>query len=220
MPGVMGQGHWLRDHEHLSFLHWKEWVDAAESLPVAAHVALLRALTIAAKCAGWNRGSPSPVIFVYHSVDRRLPFDESLALATWVRSHVEGHYLPFGGWRLWSAFGDISPSNVRSWNGTVIGLLWFIANGQRQERQVAQASIDAALAEQTAARRAEHARERDRHFARKRTKRFGPRGTPCRGRSVGCSCPPRPRRRPSGFAPAFLPRRMGHCQRKRPWRHR
>lgn len=86
---VEGKGDIMRQH-------FQPWYDIADSLTEEEIAASMKTLTIAEKTLkGWEAGSVSPVGWLGRKLVER---NEDLAdeVATWVVSHTDNPYLPFG----------------------------------------------------------------------------------------------------------------------------
>jgi hypothetical protein len=111
----------LRQYEFLNRLHWQDWRPVCDSLDVDSHIALLKALTLAECYGGWgNGGSVSAGIWVYHSLEEKVPYQAACDLARWVIDHNDNEYLPFGGPRKRSLFLKRESSALSNKNGSLM----------------------------------------------------------------------------------------------------
>jgi hypothetical protein len=124
----------LRAHVGLSTLHWSDWEEVCENLDVAQHVALLKALTLAEKHAGWGGGSVSPIIWVYRALEPRVSYETAHALASWVIARSDNGFAPFGSTRLRGLFesGHVSEDTGGSISGQLT-LQWNLDHMRRAE---------------------------------------------------------------------------------------
>jgi hypothetical protein len=95
-PSIAADFEQFRPYEYLGRIHWREWYPVCESLSVDDHIALLKAVVMAMRYAGWDGGSVAPCIWVYNKLEARVSNKVAKEMATWVIDRCDNPWAPFG----------------------------------------------------------------------------------------------------------------------------
>ena len=86
----------FRPFDYIGRIHWREWYPVCESLSVDDHIALLKAVVMAMRYAGWDGGSVAPCIWVYNKLEERVSPKVAKEMAIWVIDRCDNPWAPFG----------------------------------------------------------------------------------------------------------------------------
>lgn len=86
----------FRPYEYLSRIQWREWYTVCELLSIDEHIALLKAVVMAMRYAGWDSGSVAPGIWIYKKIEERVSKKQALEIAMWVIDRCDNPWMPFG----------------------------------------------------------------------------------------------------------------------------
>ena len=146
-----------------SFSHWDDWLAESSRLDVEARVKLVCGFALATVYCQWNAGSPSPLVRLFGSLERDLPFERLNSLARWIEKRMEGrwhYYLPYGAIRGRESFlRRHLPSSH-----------FIEMDRERATRRAAHERRQTDDQNRAALARATHAQERETHAARKRVR--------------------------------------------------
>jgi hypothetical protein len=95
-PSIAADFEQFRPYEYLGRIHWREWYPVCESLAVDDHIALLKAVVMAMRYAGWDGGSVAPCIWVYNKLEERVSNKVAREMAAWVIDRCDNPWAPFG----------------------------------------------------------------------------------------------------------------------------
>ncbi len=95
-PSMSADFEQFRPFEYLGRIHWREWYPVCESLSVDDHIALLKAVVMAMRYAGWDGGSVAPCIWVYKKLEERVSSKVATEIAIWVIDRCDNPWAPFG----------------------------------------------------------------------------------------------------------------------------
>jgi hypothetical protein len=95
-PSIATDFEQFRRYEYLSRTTWRELYPICESLSIDDHIALLKAVVMAMRYAGWDSGSVAPCIWVYKKLEERVSNKVAREIATWVIDRSNNPWAPFG----------------------------------------------------------------------------------------------------------------------------
>jgi hypothetical protein len=95
-PSIATDFEQFRPYEYLSRTGWGEWYPICESLSIDDHIALLKAVVMAMRYAGWDSGSVAPCIWVYKKLEERVSNKVAKEMATWIIDRCDNPWAPFG----------------------------------------------------------------------------------------------------------------------------
>lgn len=142
-PSMAADFEQFRPYESLSRTHWSEWDHICESLSVDDHIALLKAIVMAMRYAGWDSGSVAPCIWVYRKLEERVSRKVAREIAIWVIDRSNNPWAPFGTQKARESliatkdtdFTDDDSGNLRS-------KLIFMESAEYSERENARQEIE------------------------------------------------------------------------------
>lgn len=142
-PSIASDFEQFRPYEYLGRIHWREWYSVCESLSVDDHIALLKAVVMAMRYAGWDGGSVAPCIWVYKKLEERVSNKVATEMATWVIDRSNNPWVPFGTQKARALFiATKETESVDNYTGSLMLKFMFMESAGRAEREQARQEIE------------------------------------------------------------------------------